>query len=180
VPEGAGCIEYVAGGREPPLGTTRRVKVDPSIEPEKCAGGGGLADAGPTSIAYVPSTSNVPSARMLGPGNCPCPQPTARSHPEAVTDKHAPLPVHRPAASAVTRGSVGVPRQAARQHSANRQNWRTRSRAIIYCNIARVRRGPGRHGRKVLRAVGIHLLLCVDVHGERLGGRGKIERDSVN
>ena len=35
-------------------------------------------EIGPTSIRYVPSPSNLPSARMIGRENWPCPHPTAR------------------------------------------------------------------------------------------------------
>jgi len=49
-PPGVVCVkEYVAGGKDP-LGTTFRVSVDPTSEPEKWAGGGGLIDTGPTSM----------------------------------------------------------------------------------------------------------------------------------
>ncbi len=55
-----GFIEY-EGSACDPLGMTFRISVDPTSDPEKWAGGAGLIDTGPTSILYVPSTSNVPS-----------------------------------------------------------------------------------------------------------------------
>ena len=40
-------MEYDAGAS--PSGATVRVNLDPDNAPEKCAGGAGFADAGPTS-----------------------------------------------------------------------------------------------------------------------------------
>jgi antitoxin (DNA-binding transcriptional repressor) of toxin-antitoxin stability system len=53
--------------------------------------------------------SKVPSARTVGRGNWPCPHPTARLHPESVTDRQAPSPVHRPLASGPSPGPLGLP-----------------------------------------------------------------------
>jgi hypothetical protein len=50
---------------------TLRVRPEPVTAPEKCAGGAGSMEIGPTSMRYVPSTLNVPSARMIGRGNWP-------------------------------------------------------------------------------------------------------------
>ena len=105
------------------LGTTLIVNVEPATEPEKWAGGGGLIEIGPTSIRYVPSTSNVPSLRIVGFGKCPCPHPAERSQVVSVTDRHALLPTHRPAANVVARGSVGVP-QVVRKHAARKSKHR--------------------------------------------------------
>ncbi len=104
----AGVIEYEARPSDPAVGTTVSVKREPAIDPEKCAGGAGSMEIGPTSIRYVPSASNVPSAWMIGRENWPCPHPTARLHPASVTDRQAPSPVHRPMARGSSAGLVGM------------------------------------------------------------------------
>ena len=71
-------------------------------------------EIGPTSMRYVPSTSNVPSARMIGRPNWPWPHPTARLHPVSATDRQAPSPVHRPVASGPSLGPAGLRLQASR------------------------------------------------------------------
>src|SRR2546429_6184765 len=98
VPAVVDVTEYDAG-RSDPVGVTVRTKREPVTTPEKCAGGAGSIEIGPTSMRYVPSTSNVPSARMVGRENCPWPHPTARLHTVSATDRQAPSPVHRPVAS---------------------------------------------------------------------------------
>jgi hypothetical protein len=65
-------------------------------------------------MRYVPSTSKVPSARMVGRGNWPCPHPTARLHPVSVTERQALSPVHRPVARGPSLGPVGLRLQASR------------------------------------------------------------------
>jgi hypothetical protein len=97
-----------------PLSITVRVRREPVRTPEKCAGGAGSIEIGPTSIRYVPSTSNVPSARMVGRGNWPWPHPTARLHAVSATDKQAPSPVHRPVASGPAFGPAGLRLQPSR------------------------------------------------------------------
>jgi hypothetical protein len=100
------------------VGTTVSVTREPAIDPEKCAGGAGSMEIGPTSIRYVPSASNVPSARMIGRGNWPCPHPTARVQLVSVTERQAPSPVHRPVARGASPGPVGTRLQASRpQHA---------------------------------------------------------------
>ena len=90
------------------MGTTVRIRREPAIDPEKCAGGAGSIEIGPTSMRYVPSTSNVPSAR-------PCPHPTARLHSVSVTERQALSPLHRPVASGPFPGPIGPRSQASRQ-----------------------------------------------------------------
>src|SRR5206468_12583833 len=96
------------------VGTTVSVKREPAIDPEKCAGGAGSMEIGPTSIRYVPSPSNLPSARMIGRENWPCPHPTARLQPVSVTERQAPSPVHLPVARGPSPGPVGPRLQAGR------------------------------------------------------------------
>jgi hypothetical protein len=68
VPALVGIIEEEAGRRDP-LGVTVSTNREPTTDPEKCAGGAGLIEIGPASMRYVPSASNVPSARTIGGGN---------------------------------------------------------------------------------------------------------------
>jgi hypothetical protein len=82
------------------------------IDPEKCAGGAGSMEIGPTSMRYVPEASNVPSARMFGRGNWPCPYPTARLETVSLTERQAPSPVHLPVARSPFSGPVGPRLQA--------------------------------------------------------------------
>ena len=98
-----------------------------AIDPEKCAGGAGWIEVGPTSMRYVPSASKVPSARMVGRENWPCPHPTARLHPVSVTERQAPSPVHRPVASSPSPGPVGLLLQASRQVPATSAATSTRA-----------------------------------------------------
>jgi hypothetical protein len=65
-------------------------------------------------MRYVPSTSNVPSGRMVGRGNWPWPHPTARLHAVSATARHAPSPVHRPVASGPPFGPAGLRLQPSR------------------------------------------------------------------
>jgi hypothetical protein len=113
VPAVVCVIKYAAGGSEA-LGTTFRVRPERVTTPEKCAAGAGSIEMGPISIRYVPSTSNVPSARRIGCANSPRPHPTTRSHPLPATDRQAPSPAHLPAASGASPGLVGLRLQAAR------------------------------------------------------------------
>src|SRR5438034_11031107 len=103
----AGLSEYVAVCR-PFVGTTMTVSVEPSSDPLKCAGGGGSIDTGPISIRYVPSTSNVPSSRIVGRGKTPWPQPAVILQ-LSETVRHAPLPLHLPSASGPACGAFGFP-----------------------------------------------------------------------
>jgi hypothetical protein len=75
-------------------------------------------EMGPTSIRYVPSPSNLPSAWTINRGNWPCPHPTARLQPVSVTERQAPSPVHRPVARGPSPGLAGARVQLRRpQHA---------------------------------------------------------------
>jgi hypothetical protein len=84
-------------------------------------------EIGPTSIRYVPSASNVPSARMIGRGNWPCPHPTARLQPVSLTERQAPSPVHLPVARGPSPGPVGPRLHACRPVQATSAATKTRA-----------------------------------------------------
>src|SRR5215475_14020947 len=65
------CSAFAVGWPDVSCGVTVSVSVCPLSTPENVAGGAGLMLIGPTSTRYVPSTSNVPSARTAGTGNRP-------------------------------------------------------------------------------------------------------------
>ena len=81
-------------------------------------------------MRYVPSMSNVPSARMIGRGNWPWPHPTARLHPLPATDRQAPSPVHRPVASGLSPGPAGFGLQVSRPHATSAATNRRASRRL--------------------------------------------------
>lgn len=127
VPAVVGVIEYEAGWSDPAVGTTVSIRREPAIDPEKCAGGAGSIETGPTSMRYVPSTSKVSSPRRVGRGNWPWPHPTARLQPPSVTERQAPSPVHRPVASGPSPGPAGLRLQASRQLHATSAATSTRA-----------------------------------------------------
>ena len=81
-------IDYLQGGEPRVAGAARppaRFTDDQRVR---------LAAKANTLMRYVPSTSNVPSLRMVGRGNWPWPHPTARLQAVSATDRQAPSPVH--------------------------------------------------------------------------------------
>jgi hypothetical protein len=151
---------YDAFGND--TGTTVNTRPIPLTEPAKWAGGAGSIETGPASMRNVPSTSNVPSARIIGRGNRPWPQPTIRSQPASVTHRQAPSPLQRPMSRGTWSGPAGLERQAVQPHARARTSAAAADRLMSHSLNQQARRvGLSTRGFKTEGAT-----ICSVIHCE--------------